>query len=192
MSIQMSHFAKRQYDKSFPGVRLSPTIVEELIEMAESPEIVFPGYASFCEIRTLKNSDIKGRVIFESFKAMTVEKQRALEQGAILHTAYEARSEQELPVLVEWITGIKAQAASYIHLILYSREQMAKEKDPIEADWGIVSVSASMTAMVEPMRPITALRNALGVSEGGSDSPINRKAYQDSVRYWSKYIMLRE
>ena len=192
MSIQMSHFAKRQYDTSFPGVKLSPTMVEELIEMAKSPEIISPGYASFCEIRTLKNRDIKGRVIFESFKATTVEKQRALDQGATLHTAYEARSEQELPVLVEWITGIKAQAASYIHLILYSREQMAKEKDPIEADWGIVSVSASMTALVEPMRPITALRNALGVSEGGSGSPIDKKAYQDSVCYWSKYIMLRE
>lgn len=192
MSIQMSHFAKRQYSSDFYGVKLSPSLVEKLIKRAESPEITYPGYASFCEIRVLKNINCSGQIMFESFKAMTVEKKPALQQGAILHTAYEARSEQELPVLVEWITGLKAQTAKYIQLILYSREQMAKEKDYIQADWGIVSVSASLTPQIEPMRPITVLRNALGVKEGGSGYPLDRKAYEKSVNFWSKYIMLRE
>ena len=81
--------------------------------------------------------------------------------------------------------------AEYIHLILYSREQMEKEDDPVEADWAIVSIGTSSTVEVEPMRPITAMRNALGVEEGGSGVSIDHDSYRASVDYWSKNIMIR-
>ena len=57
----------------------------------------------------------------------------------------------------------------FIHLVVYSKEQLLKEGDVIDADWGIVLISGSATAELEPMKPITAMRNALGVEEGGSD-----------------------
>ena len=92
---------------------------------------------------------------------------------------------------MEWITGIETPAAEYIHLILYSREQMAKEDDPVEADWAIVSIGTASTVEVEPMRPITAMRNALGVEEGGSGVSLDRDAYRKSAEYWSENIMIR-
>ncbi|WP_313276363.1 DUF3228 family protein, partial [Stenotrophomonas sp.] len=35
-----------------------------------------------------------------------------------------------------------------------------------------------------PMAPITMMRNALGVEEGGSGVPIDRAAYQRAVEFW--------
>ena len=191
MSIEISHFAKRQYQKSYPGVQLSDAIMDKLIVMASKPLKEVAGYASFCKILVLKNRYSNGEYIFKTFKSLTVEKKKAITQGASLHTAYEARSQEELPVLVEWATGIKPQTAHYIHLILYSRKQMEKEKDPICKDWGVVAVNASMSLEVEPMKPITAMRNALGVKEGGSGVAIDKKRYKESVNYWSKYVLLR-
>ena len=192
MSIEMCDFAKRQYKEDFGGTRVTPEIVETLIQMAENPVAEFPGYADFCKIVALKNRKADGSILFDSLKCLTVNKQQALKDGAVLHTAYEARNENELPVLVEWISGIETPVAEYIHLILYSREQMDKEDDPVTADWAIVSIGTSSPVEVEPMRGITAMRNALGVEEGGSGVPIDREAYLQSAEYWNENIMIRQ
>ena len=188
----MCEFAKRQYKEDFGGTKVTPEIVEELISMAEKPVAEFPGYADFCKIVALSNRKEDGSFLFESLKCLTVNKEEALKNGAFLHTAYESRNENELPVLVEWISGIETPVAEYIHLILYSREQMEKEDDPVEADWAIVSIGTAATVEVEPMRPITAMRNALGVEEGGSGVAIDRDAYLKSSSYWNENIMIRQ
>jgi hypothetical protein len=38
-----------------------------------------------------------------------------------------------------------------------------------------------------PLAPITMMRNALGVEEGGSGVPINRDAYRRSVAFWNQH-----
>ncbi|NQZ55935.1 MAG: DUF3228 family protein [Lentisphaeraceae bacterium] len=191
MSIQMCEFAERQYEKDFYGTKVTPEIVAELIEMAKEPLQVFPGYADFCQIIALSNRLEDGTYRFPELKCLSVEKKVALANGAVLHTDYEARTEEELAVLVEWISGTETPTAEFLHLILYSREQMALENDHVEADWAIVSIGTGATVEVEPMRPITALRNALGVEEGGSGVTIDRQAYKESVAYWSKFAMIR-
>ena len=35
-----------------------------------------------------------------------------------------------------------------------------------------------------PMAPITMMRNALGVEEGGSGVPLDRDAYRRAVEFW--------
>ena len=188
----MCDFAKRQYKDDFGGTRVTPEIVAELIKMADSPLAEFPGYADFCKILAFSNRKEDGTFLFDSLKCLTVNKVKALEDGATIHTAYEARNESELPVLVEWITGIETPVAEYIHLILYSREQMEKEDDQVEADWAIVSIGTSSSVEVEPMRPITAMRNALGVEEGGSGVSIDRDAYVKSSTFWNENMMIRQ
>ncbi|MCM8536293.1 MAG: DUF3228 family protein [Lentisphaeraceae bacterium] len=192
MTIQMCEFAERQYDQNFHGTKVTPEIVEELISLADNPVQEFPGYADFCKILAISNKNEDGSYKFPSLKCLTVDKKWALENGATLHTDYEARNDNEVAVLVEWITGIETPVADFVHLILYSREQMEKEGDVVEADWAIVSIGGAATVEVEPMRPITAMRNALGVEEGGSGVVIDRKAYKESVEFWSKYSMIRE
>jgi hypothetical protein len=41
------------------------------------------------------------------------------------------------------------------------------------------------------MAPITMLRNALGVEEGGSGVPLDRAAYLESVEFWNTHANWR-
>ena len=109
----------------------------------------------------------------------------------LLRSDYEARSSTELPVLVRWFEGIEPPVADYLVAILYSREQIAKEGTSIVADWGIVGCMYTSEPEETPMAPITMLRNALGVDEGGSGVPIDRDAYQRSVEFWRSHANWR-
>ena len=191
MQVQMCEFTERQYKADFHGTRVTCEQVDKLIELAKEPYEIVPGYADFCCIAVLKNKQDDGSYLFSDLQSLTVEREKARDLGAKLRCAYEARNENELAVLVDWVEGIEPVTADWIHLILYSREQMAKENDVVEADWAIVSINAATTQAVEPMRPITSMRNALGVEEGGSGVSIDPKAYNESVAFWQKYVMIR-
>ena len=68
---------------------------------------------------------------------------------------------------------------------------MAKEGDAVDADWGVVGCLATATPEEIPMAPITMLRNALGVEEGGSGVPLDRAAYRRSVEFWERHANWR-
>src|SRR6185437_5977209 len=102
----------------------------------------------------------------------------------LLRSAYEARTKAELPVLVRWFEGVESPVANWLAVILYSRAQLAKEGEPIAAEWGIVGCLYTMEPEEIPMAPITMLRNALGVEEGGSGVPLDREAHRRSVAFW--------
>jgi hypothetical protein len=148
---------------------------------AEPPERVLPGYAPFCQLHVHRN--------WTSTKCSVVPITDANRMQ--LRTAYEARTRDELPVLVRWFEGIEPPVATYLVPILYDREQMAKEGTPIAADWGIVGCLYTMEPAEIPMVPITMLRNALGVEEGGSGVVLDREAYRRSVEFWEKHANWR-
>ena len=87
-------------------------------------------------------------------------------------------------MLVRWFEGIEPPVADFLIPILYSREQLAKEGTPITADWGVVGCLYTAEPEEIPMAPITMMRNALGVEQGGSGVPLDREAYQRSVAFW--------
>ncbi len=191
MDIEITDFCKRQYSNSYSGNHLNPDKVKKLIELAQNPYKIVPGYSDFSCLAVIKNKQKENSFLFPEFKALVIKKEKAFAAGAKLETAYKARNKNELAVLTEWVTGIEAETAPWIHLILYSKEQLAKEKDEIKSDWGLVSVSSSLSETLEPMLPITAMRNALGVKEGGSGFALDHKTYQESVKFWSKHIKIK-
>lgn len=148
---------------------------------AHAPARVIDGYAPFCKLHVHRN--------WTSTRCLTV----AItdDNRHLLRSGYEARSKDELPVLTRWFEGLTAPVAHYLVVILYSRAQMAKEGEPIDADWGIVGCLATAEPDEIPMAPITMMRNALGVAEGGSDVPLDRTAYQRSVAYWERHANWR-
>lgn len=186
MHIGMTEFAERQYRSDFSGTVVRPEWVADMIERAQRAPHVLPGYADFCKIVVLPNEPEH-----YPLRLRVIERQAAAEQGADFHTAYEARRPEELAVLTEWVSGVEGAIAPWIHLIVYSREQLEAENEPVDADWGIVSVNAGATSEPEPMRPITMMRNALGIEFGGSGHPIDPAAYDASVRYWSQHVLIR-
>jgi hypothetical protein len=148
---------------------------------AHAPLRDLEGYAPFCRLHVHRN--------WTSTRCSVI---RIIDDNRHrLRSAYEARSREELPVLVRWLEGIEPPVANYLIPILYSREQMAKEGTPIKADWGVVGCLYTMQPEEIPMAPITMLRNALGVEEGGSGTPLDREAYRRSVAFWEQWANWR-
>jgi hypothetical protein len=146
-----------------------------------APLKVLPGYAPFCVLHVHRN--------WTSTRCLTIPVSDA--NRHLLRSDYEARNRSELPVLVRWFEGVEPPVAGYLIAILYSREQLAKEGSPIDADWGIVGCMYTAEPEEIPMAPVTMMRNALGVAEGGSGVPLDHEAYRRSVDYWSRHANWR-
>ena len=145
------------------------------------PLKVLDGYAPFCKLHVHRN--------WTSTRCLAVPVTG--ENRHLLRSAYEARSRSELPVLVRWFEGLEPPVADYLVVILYSREQMAKEGTAVDADWGVGGCMYTAEPVETPMAPITMMRNALGVEEGGSGVPIDREAYARSVAFWDAHANWR-
>ena len=178
MSIAMTEFAVKRL---FPRKPRRNTIADCSAEQferyinAHPPLQVLDGYAPFCKLHVHRN--------WTSTRCLTVPIND--QNRHLLRSDYEARTDDELPVLVRWFEGVEPPQANYLIVILYDREQLAKEDTAIEADWGVVGCMYTAEPEETPMAPITMLRNALGVGEGGSGVALDRSAYQRSVEFWS-------
>jgi hypothetical protein len=184
MSIVLTDFARRRL---FPEPRrpnaiqdITPEQFERQLNVAE-PLAVLDGYAPFCRLHVHRN--------WTTTRCLTVP--ITDDNRHNLRSAYEARSRDELPVLVRWFEGVTPPVAEYLVVILYDRAQLAREGTPIAADWGVVGCMYAAEPAEIPMAPITMMRNALGVSEGGSGVPIDRAAYARSVAYWDAHANWR-
>lgn len=119
----------------------------------------------------------------------------------MLKTAYEARTEKELPVLKRYFTAdqVSPGKAKYLDVILYSKDQIRIENEAMgnvdangdeDYEWGIISIKAQDCEGEIPMEPITAMRNALGKEEGGSGVPLDREKYLKAVEFWKSHALV--
>lgn len=179
MSIVITPFARaRLFPKQTRRNTIQDCSAEEFERhLNEHPPLkVLQGYAEFCQLHVHRN--------WTSTRCLTVP---ITEQNRhLLHSGYEARNPAELPVLTRWFENVEAPVADYLVVILYSREQLAREGERIQADWGIVGCLYTAEPEEIPMAPITMMRNALGVDEGGSGVPLDREAYRRSVAFWEQ------
>jgi len=176
---------------------------EEIVNSRYDPANLKPGYAPFCKHLFLTNDFTNARL---NVLPITRENEHCI------RTKYEARTENELPVLTRFFDkklleksaggeGAEKEdvfpVAKYLDLILYSREQIEKENAAMgkesshggkeAAPWGIVSIKAQDVDFELPMTPMTAMRNALGKDEGGSGVPLDRGAYMAACDYWKDH-----
>ncbi|ROU06664.1 DUF3228 family protein [Lysobacter enzymogenes] len=184
MTIILTDFAR---PRLFPREPRRNTIQDITAEEFERhlnevpPLMVLDGYAPFCKLHVHRN--------WTSTRCLTVP--ITDENRHLLRSGYEARTKDELPVLVRWFEGVDPPVAEYLIVILYSREQLAKEGTLTEADWGVVGCMYTAEPVETPMTPITMMRNALGVAKGGSGVALNSKAYHRSVEFWSLHANSR-
>jgi hypothetical protein len=184
MRIVLTEFARARLFPAQPRRNAIQDIDADGFERylnAQPPLAVLDGYAPFCKLHVHRN--------WTSTRCMALPITDA--NRHLLRSDYEARSDAELPVLVRWFEGVEPPVAAYLLPILYSRAQLAKEGSPVDADWGVVGCLYTMAPEELPMAPITLLRNALGVEEGGSGVPLDRAAYRRSVAFWRAHANWR-
>jgi hypothetical protein len=184
MSIALTRFARTRLfpisDRRNAIVGCSAEDFERHVN-THAPLAVLDGYAPFCKLHVHAN--------WTQTRCAAVE--ITPQNRHLLRSAYEARTKGELPVLNRWFEGVEPPLARYLIVILYSREQMQREGDAVDADWGIVGCLATMEPQETPLAPITMMRNALGVAEGGSGVPLDREAYLRSVEFWQRHATWR-
>ena len=184
MTITLTPFARPRLFPREPRRNTIQDITPEQFEQhlnTVPPVAVLDGYAPFCKLHVHRN--------WTSTRCLSI----PIDEGNrhLLRSAYEARAKDELPVLVRWFEGVDPPVAEYLIVILYDRAQLAKEGTPIEAEWGVVGCMYTAAPEETPMAPITMMRNALGVEEGGSGVPIDRAAYRKSVEFWERHANWR-
>jgi hypothetical protein len=124
------------------------------------------------------------------------------ENVGVLESGYERRRPEELPVLTRWFPSsrVVCHKAKMLDVILYHRDQVEKEREAIGEHgddipeggvWGIVAVKAQDEPFELPMSPITMMRNALGVEEGGSGVPLERDVYEKSASFWETHAIVQ-
>ena len=182
----------RQWDEAAGQKRIVGLPPAELVKLCNSAVEegagLVSGYAPFCTHLFIANST----PTVCSFAPITDENRSMLKSG------YVARREGELAVLERWFEGVEAPRAAFFDVILYGKEQLDLEaasgpddEAVPDCDWGIVSVIGTLKAEEPPMPPITQLRNALGVEEGGSGAPIDREAYARATAFWETHAPIR-
>jgi hypothetical protein len=179
VSIVLTPFARpRLFPREARRNTIQDITPEQFVEHLNTvpPVKVLDGYAPFCKLHVHRN--------WTSTRCLTVP--ITVENSHLLRSGYEARNKEELPVLVRWFEGVEPPVAGYLIVILYDRAQMAKEGTPIDADWGVVGCMYTAEPEETPMAPITMMRNAMGVEEGGSGVPLDRAVYVKSVAFWSQ------
>ena len=192
----LDSFVLRQFDDpTYTGTRIEydkaacEAKINDMYESGQHPLV--DGYAPFCKHLFVPNF-VGARL---NYLEITPENESLLRSG------YEARTEQELGVLVRWFpaaTAPEPPVAAFLDVILYSREQirkeaaaMGREDDGETSPWGIISLKAQGVDYELPMQPITMMRNALGKEEGGSGVGLDRDKYQQSVDFWTKYASIK-
>lgn len=89
-----------------------------------------------------------------------------------LQSGWRVRQEGEKPYYSQWFSSVDVdpEPASYLHIILYSREQLADEGITLAPgmEWGIVTINAEQHGSPVPPHPNTLLRNAEGIEAGGN------------------------
>ncbi|PFH34544.1 DUF3228 domain-containing protein [Besnoitia besnoiti] len=202
LPLGLDAFCFRQFDApTYAGTRVTGISKEDFLkkvnEMAASEEGLefVEGYAPFCRHIFVPN------FVGALPDALPITR----ENEHLLRSGYVARRATELPVLTRWFPLRHVESllkpANFLDLILYSREQLAKEEaaekgtepviDPEAPAWSIISVKAQDEPHELPMAPITMLRNTL-IEEGGSGVRLDREAYRASVAYWEQHAIIMD
>jgi hypothetical protein len=206
--IKITDFGKRHFDSKFGGTKITDKTPEEFEcelkyamegyedTLPSSDVKVMDGYAPFCKLIAIKN--------FTNARVGSMPIDMANYQ--YLRSGYSSRNEKELPVMSRWFElPLPAPVADYLIIVVYSREQLEKEfeaqslndtfdekfdLDPDSA-WGVVAILGQTHQNEEPMQPITMMRNALGINEGGSGVSIDREKYLASVEFWKNNAIVK-
>ena len=195
--IKYDTFVNRQFKPTFAGTKIPYEIKDELLEAFNNSTTILDSPWDFCKYVVIENT----------FNIKCATMPITLDVYPFIRTDYSSRTPQELPILSRFVQlppGYTLPNSNYVVAVLYSRGQLLEEfnqskKSTDDAEfllsedttYGIVAVMGTEYEYPDPMVPITIMRNALGMDEGGNGETLNRDLYNESVEFWSKNILIK-
>jgi hypothetical protein len=194
--IELDPFVLRQFEPKTAGTNLHGIDPEKLTQYINSSTWIIKGPWDFCKYLILENEFGLTCNIIE----------RTLEIEPYIRTGYSSRNDNELKVLSRWVelpSYYKKPQANYMVCILYSYDKLKEEFYSKEenkdlefylndiTDYGVVAIQATMEPNADPLPPITSIRNALGMEEGGNGEKLDKELYKKSIEFWDKYLLMK-
>lgn len=192
--LKIDTFGLRHFDPNFGGTKILDITPKDFeYKLMLDPDIqstdLIDSKMDFCKYLIIPNFT----------KCKSGSEEITISNYQYLRSGYSARREGELPVLSRWFEfPIEMPPAKYLQLVLYSKDQLIKEAQsrneevsPDLEDWNIIAILGQNSGAVEPMIPVTMMRNALGMEEGGNGQPLDREEYQKSVDFWSNRAIVK-
>jgi len=194
VKYHVDRFGERQFDPKFSGTKildLSPKEFEIYLmsDLNIQKMKLIDSKMNFCKYLIIPN--------FTSAKSGSCE--ITMNNYQYLRSGYSSRRDGELSTLSRWFEfPIEIPKAKYLQIVLYSKDQLISEStsrneevDPNLTDWNVIAILGQDSGTIEPMLPITMMRNALGMEEGGNGHPLDIEEYQKSVDFWSKVAIIK-
>lgn len=185
-TVGINDFVKRQTKPDFVGTKISTAELENLRKKAEQ-EINAgkdkQGYAPFVRIVSIRDPKILcsiAKIIPENKKFLKTEKTKRREgEEEYEHHFFEAKN-------------IKGMPSHHVNLILYTREQLEKEKEKnTGSDFDLISVNAEMSEKGAPLTPETMRRNIKGPEAGGSGHQHTEQEISHAEGFWDNHALIK-
>ena len=218
MKLNVSDFCARQFTGKSGGTNLKHINIEDfenyvndnfaegfeeyIEEMKITGEDFIDTLPMFYRVEKGMESHLMYLTIPNFTKAKVGTMEITIDNYQYLRSGYSARQEGEVPVLSRWFElPLSPPKAKYLVLVLYSREHLEQEHNDfpktagtpfeMDGDWGVVAILGQKNKRVDPMTPVTAMRNALGKAEGGSGVPLDKEYYNRCVGFWSNHAIVK-
>ena len=179
--LALVDFALRHFDPTFIGtkVRMSPD--HFLQTLSTKRGVMRPGTAPFVK-----------ELVVPNFAKCLMGKARITKQNEhLLQTGDITRRDGEKSFSAMWFNAadVEPEQATYLHIILYSRDQLQKEGVQLDdgVECGIVSINAEADWDAAPPTPETIRRNREGIDAGGNGYQHTDEELMESTRYHSTW-----
>ena len=174
--------------------QISPKMLKHLDEIVKDAIDIFNLYPQDCSKGLYPFSRIVPLYngIYNKFECRLVK--ITPKNTKYLKSDYVARRDDEIPYLKRWFpknAPVKPLKSDHVDVILYNKEQLAKEGTPIKSDWGIVCINVELKERT-PLSPTTMVNNQMGVKFGGNGALLNVKDYTKSVEFWKRHALLEK
>ena len=185
-TVGINDFVKRQTKPDFVGTKISTSQLENLRKQAEqgiNSGKDKKGYADFVRIVNIQDPKILcsiAKITPGNKKFLKKEKTKRREE------------EEEYEHLYFDSKDIKGIPSHHVALILYTKEQLEKEKEShTGADFDLISINAEISEEGAPISPETLRRNIKGPEYGGSGHQHTKKEISRSEKFWDDHALIK-
>ena len=190
-TIPLLDFAKRHFDPSFIGTRITTMTPDDFVAILRT------NYPKSAKLLPSEPESPVQVFVLPNFTGCKSGQARITDANrSLLKSGMRTRREGEQPYFSQWFSNsdVTTELAQFLHIVLYSRAHLADQGIKLDPgmQWGIVSINAEQVETAVPMHPETMKRNASGIDAGGNGCQYTTAQLNASTAYHSQWANVGE